>query len=293
MRARILKRFGIWACLALLTGLVAGCTKLALRLPSGLLPGLRQAMFEECDPTLAQAAMPAQVKLAEGLLRSDPFNRQLLLTVCMGLAGYAQLFVEEEDPARASDLYARAAEAGLRALGLKQVRIKADAPPRQVLSARLETCGEKELEALFWTALAWNAWIRLNLDRPAALGQLDLAAGLVLRVLEIDPGFFFGTGHVLMGTLLSARPPMLGGMPARARVHFEEALRINGGRVLLTQYYFARYYAVRVQDRELFRRLQQEIEDAPLSPPGEACLLNAVYKNKAARLRLSEEDLFL
>jgi hypothetical protein len=64
---------------------------------------------------------------------------------------------------------------------------------------------------LFWTTMAWNAWVNLNLDKPAAIGESALAEACLKRVLEIEPEFYHGAPYVLMGTLLAARPKMLGG----------------------------------------------------------------------------------
>jgi hypothetical protein len=152
--------------------------------------------------------------------------------------------------------------------------------------------GDHKLEALFWTTMAWMSWINLNLDQPAALAQTGVAQRYLERVLEMDPGFFHGAPHILMGTTYAARPKMLGGDPARARRHFEAARELSAGKFLLAPYYEARYYAVQVQDKELFTTLLQEIEDTAPDQLREVCLINAVVKEKAKRLAARKEELF-
>src|SRR5262245_26384929 len=59
---------------------------------------------EEPDYDLARAAMPAQIKLVEGLIASAPRDRELRRMAAEGLAGGSFLFVEDESPARAKAL---------------------------------------------------------------------------------------------------------------------------------------------------------------------------------------------
>jgi hypothetical protein len=228
---------------------------------------------------MAAQSLPANLKFMEGLLKNDSSNRQLLTALCMGYSGYALLFVEEESPKRASHLYLRAKEYGLRALNGTE-------------AAALKHIRKDGVEPLFWTTMAWMSWINLNLDQPLALAQIRTAQTYLDRVLEIDPAFFYGAPHILMGAALAARPPMLGGDAARAKEHFEAAKEIAGGKFLLGPYYEAKYYAVRVQDKEHFTELLESIEGASPDELKEVCLINAVVKEKAERLHTRIDELF-
>ena len=86
---------------------------------------------------------------------------------------------------------------------------------------------------------------------------------------------------------------MLGGSPQEALALFERAIDENQGRFLLAKLYCARYYAVRVQDRDLFFRLLDEIDQADAQGLEEVCLLNAAARQKARELRDRVDDLFL
>lgn len=262
---------------------LTGCVRLALWSSPSLIPNLTQAVFEECDPDLARQSLPADLKLMEGLLKSDPENNQLLTALCMGFTGYAMLFVEEENPERASQFYLRARDYGLKALGLLN---------KKIILSRLMTVQEKDIEALFWTTMSWNAWINLNLDKPAALAQLTIAQAFLERVLDMKPDFFHGAAYVLMGSILAARPALLGGDEARARECFEKAIDLSHGTFFLAHFYFARYYAVRVQDRGLFFKLIKDVENTSPDELKEACLINAVMQQKTKRLKEMVDELF-
>ncbi|MBW2609052.1 MAG: hypothetical protein JRC68_01765 [Deltaproteobacteria bacterium] len=269
----------------------SGCLQFALRLSPTLFPNLASSIFEECDPELAKSSIPANMKLLEGLLKGDPKNRQILTTLCMGFCGYSLLFVEADNPERASDLYLRSRDYGIKALGEKGLSLKdlniAD------LESALMSIGEKEIEALLWTSISWNAWINLNLDKPAALAQLRSAQACLERVVEIDPDYRHGLPRILMGANLSARSRMFGGDTEKAKNHFEKALNLSDRKYFLAQYYFARYYAVRVQDRELFSKLIKEIIQGDPYELRDVCLINRVMHVKAQKLREMSDELFI
>ena len=198
-----------------------------------------------------------------------------------------------EDPERASGLYLRARDYGMRALGEKGVRLKDTKDRKDDLQRVLQTLGREDLEPLFWITVSWNAWINLNLYKPGALAQLNASQAFLDRVMEIDASYFQGLPHILMGVSLSARPPMLGGNVKQAKEHFDKALQLSHGKFFLAQYYFARYYAVRTQDKALFLRLTGEIEKMNPGELREVCLINAVTQRKAKQLREMVDDLFI
>jgi tetratricopeptide (TPR) repeat protein len=271
----------------------SGCMQVALRASPSLFPNLAATIFEECDPELAKASIPPNLKLLEGLLKNDPENQKILTTLSMGFAGYALLFVESEDPERASALYLRALEYGTRALGDKGAPLRnRDAGPEPLRGA-LKTMDQNDLEPLFWTTLSWNAWINLNLDKPSALAQLSASEACLKRVLELDDHFFYSAPHILMGASLAARPPLLGGNPEKARIHFEQAMQQTDRKFFLAQVYFAKYYAVRVQDKELFARTVAEVVHGNPQELPDVCLINRVMQRRAQELQKQAEDLFI
>jgi len=263
----------------------AGCTSLAVNAASSLLPNLTSVFFEECDLELARQSLPAQLKLTEGLLKNAPGNREFLTALCMGYTGYAMLFVEEENPERASRLYQRARVYGLRAIGIEK-------PIHQAIQDRLKEIDAGDIQPLFWIAMSWNGWINLNLDKPAALGELSTAEACLDRVMEIDPDYFFGTPYLIAGSMLAARPTMLGGNTAKAKDYFSRAMAASNGAFFLAPYYYAKYYAVRVQDKALFLELIRRVEQGRPDQLKEVCLINAAVQQKIKGLKETADELF-
>ena len=267
--------------------------KIMLRSSPSLYQNFSEAIFEECDPELAKESIPANLKIMEGLLKSDPDNKDILRLLCMGYSGYALLFVEENDPNRASDLYLRAREYGRRALGHKGLIFSRENINRAALQEVLSGMGSRDLASLFWFTLSWNGWLNLNLHQPAALGQLTLAQTCLERIIEIDPAYFHGPPCVLMGVIYSARPKMLGGDVKKSKGYFDKAFELSHRKFFLVHYYYARHYAVRTQDKGLFLKIIKEIEQGDPQALKGACLINQSIKLKTHELRQMADDLFL
>ena len=287
-RLRLSRLFAVILSLTLL----GGCARLAIRLSPSLVENLKGSLFEECDPEFAREAIPANLKILEGLLKSDPGNKRILTALSMGFGGYALLFVESEDPARASRFYLRSRDYGVRALGNKGEVLSHPDRREEGIQRGLQGMDKDDLEALFWTTFAWNAWINLNLDKPAALAQLGASQACLKKILEIDSTYFYGLPYILDGVMLAARSPMFGGDVGQARSRFQRAMEISHRHFFLAQYYCAGTYAIRTQDKELFRSLIQEIIHGDAQALREVCLINTMIQRKAKALEQQMHELF-
>ncbi len=112
---------------AALALLLTGCSmsQMVVRTSTPMLDGGITAMNHETDLVLAKDAIPASLKMLEGMLEKDPGNGLLREYAAQGFYGYGYGFVEDDDPRRASALYRRGfdhAQQALRAAGLKHRR---------------------------------------------------------------------------------------------------------------------------------------------------------------------------
>jgi hypothetical protein len=67
---------------------------------------------------------------------------------------------------------------------------------------------------------------------------------------------------------------------------------LTGGKFLMTYVYYARSYAVQIQDEALFEELLTTVEKASLDILPEFRLANAIAKKKAQLLLSKKSDLF-
>lgn len=299
-------RRGLGAALAAATLVGSGCSikKMAVGALASSLAESGDVFASDDDPELVRDATPFALKTTEALLVEAPTHRGLLLSACSGFAQYGYAFVQSEadrvegtDPARATELraralrlYLRAREYGLRGLevgrpGLRDALLKD--PGAAVASTRKD-----EVSLLYWTAAAWGAAISVGKDRPDLLADSSVVRAMVERALALDETFDRGAIWELMISI-EGLPAAMGGSPARARSAFEKAVAMSGGGRASTYLALAEAVSIPAQDRAEFDRLI----DAALAidPDREPAsrLANLVAQRRARLLRERVADLFL
>ncbi len=275
--------------------LIQGCgiiTQLTIGATSGIIDGGFQAMNRETDLQLASQAIPADLKLLDGLILKAPDNKDLLLLGAQGYTSYALGFVEDSSKTRASLFYLRARDYGLRILFENDDFKKAFSGDVTDFKNVLNEFGKDEVPAIFWTANAWANYINLNLDDVNAIADLPKVEAMMDFVLKYDDSYFYGGVHLFFGTIQASLPAMFGGDTASARVHFDRALRISDGKFLMVYYYYAKTYAVMTQNKELFESMLHEVIDAPENLLPEQNLANEIAKSKSEELLKHESDYF-
>ena len=140
----------------LLTGILAtlilsACSmgKMVVQGTESIMDSSVETMNRETDLELAREAMPANLKLIEGMLIEDPGNTGMRLYAAEGFYGYAYGFIELEDSERASRFYRRCYNHALQALQDTGIQVN----PESISPAELETAmgkaGGKSVPALF------------------------------------------------------------------------------------------------------------------------------------------------
>ena len=250
------------------------------------------AMQEESDPTLAEKAIPANLKMLEGLLKQDSDNVWILENLAQGFCGYAFSFVEDTEPDRASSLYARGKDYALRATIIRTGREKWQDLSLDEWSRALKEVEVADQPALFWLGQCWGGWLMQNLDSVEAFADIPRLEILMKKVHELNPAFHHAGPSLFLGTFYGGRSRMLGGNPEKSRHHFEEALELTENKYLLVRLLFAKTYAVQNQNRQLFKSQLQAILQAPPNLFPEQRLANEVARKKAAQLLDQIDELF-
>ena len=280
--------------LALLLPLLAACSmgQMVARSSTSILDGSIAAMDRETDLALAEAAMPANLKLIEGLINEDPGNLELLASAAQGFYGYAFGFVELKDQRRAEALYARGFEFGRR--GLERLGVTLDfhsALPDEVERA-VARLGDEAVPLLFWTASCWAKQIDLNRDDPARLAEISATERLMHRILELQPDYYYGGVHLFYGVYFGSRAPMLGGDFARSEQEFARASAVTRGKLLLVDVLQAEYLERQRLDQQRFRQLLTRVVDTPPGSFPEMALANQIARARAQYLLNTESEWF-
>jgi hypothetical protein len=274
--------------------LLSACSlgQLVVRGTTSILDSGLDAMNRESDLQLAREAMPANLKLLEGMLIEDPHNTTLRLYAAEGFYGYSFGFIEPEDTGRAKVLYRRCYTHARAALAAAGLTLDPETASADELAGAVGTLDRRAVPALFWTASCLGKWIDLNRDAVSSVASLANAAALMQRALELDEGFYHAGPHLFFGVYYGGRPPLLGGDFARASRHFARADELNAGNLLMVDVLQAQYLDRQRLDRDAFHTHLRHVLDAPADLDPELMLINGVAKAHAARLLEYETDWF-
>jgi hypothetical protein len=285
------------ARLAVLLGtltLLTACSmgQMVVRGSQSILDSGIESMNRETDLQLARDAMPANLKLLEGMLLEDPHNTELLIYAAEGFHGYSFGFVESEDPARAKLLYRRCYTHAQQALQLAGVDVDPETAAPGVAESAVSKAGKKAVPALFWTASCLAKWINLSRDDISSVASLANTAILMQRVMELDDEFYYGGPHMFFGVYYGGRAPMLGGDYARSEEEFRRAAEINDDKLLIVDLLQAEFLDRQRLDQQAFHQHLTAIIAAPDDLYPEMALVNGIAKQKAAILLDYEDDWF-
>jgi hypothetical protein len=260
------------------------------------------SFFEEEDVDLAEAATPSNLKLIEGLIKGSPNNPKLLLMGCRLYTSYAFGFIQEvysadeeraaKNNKRAKAFHLRAKDYGFRVLEKNPDFKNTVNGSYDDFDKALKTFGKDQVEPLFWTAYAWANLIDLSKDDTDSIANLGKVESMMKRVMELDENYYNAGPHLFYMVYYGSRPPLLGGNPEKAAFHYNKAKEINQGKFLMEDVMYAMYYAVQVQDRELFEKLLKNVLDTPGSVLPRERLTNELAKRKAETLLSLADELF-
>jgi hypothetical protein len=251
-----------------------------------------EAMNRETDLQLASEAMPANLKLIEGMLIEDPNNSELRLFAAEGFYGYSFGFIELEDPDRARTLYRRCYTHALRALQQSGMKVDPESSSMEELQTAVDRTGKSSVPALFWTASCLGKWIDLNRDNPTGIAGLSSAATMMQRVMELDNEFYYGGAHMFFGVYYGGRSPLFGGDFALSEQSFSRAAEINDNKLLLVDVLQAEFLDRQKLDQQAFHTRLEKVINAPDDLYPEMALVNGISKQRAEHLLTHEKDWF-
>jgi hypothetical protein len=258
--------------------LSTGCSmsKMVVRGTLSIMDGSVDAMNRETDLALAAAAIPANLKLIEGLINEDPNNTLLREYAAQAFYGYSFGFIEDTDRQRASALYLRCLDNAQQALNQSGVALSVMKARPDDVEAAVADAGQRAVPGMFWTASCLAKWVDMNRDDPMA----------------VDERFYYGGAHIFFGVYYGSVAPMFGGDYAKSEQHFAAATSITGGRLLMVDLMYAQFLARQRLDREAFHQRLTRVIGAPDDLYPEMALANAIARDKARKLLAKEDEWF-
>jgi hypothetical protein len=285
---------GRTVAMLMLAVLITGCStsQIVVRGAMPLMDGGLEAMNRETDLELASSAIPATLKMLEGMAIGDPGNTQLRIYLAQGFYGYTYSFVEQESPTRAVALYTRCLEHARAALDSQGFNVDVEAATLDELDAALAKTSKRAVPALFWSASCMAKRTDLDRTSPFGIAQLARAARLMQRVLTLEEDYYYGGPHMFFGVYYGGRAPMFGGDYALSAQHFEQARNATSGKLLIVDVLYAEYLARQEMDRLAFHKHLTAVVEAPDNLLPEMAFANQVAKQRARYLLSKEAEWF-
>lgn len=280
--------------LIFLTFVLSACLpnkKLTVGTTAMLLEEVAKASLRQSDLRIIREGMPAYLMLIDGMIQAWPDNDQLLIAGAQSYSSFASLFSEDQNKEYANMLYEKGKQYSLRALEIRGIKNPMEKPYDEFIEG-LKKLQKRDVPTLFWAATCWANWILLNLDSVEAISQLPRVEGMMKRVLELDEKFYYGGPHLFMGVWFATRPKMAGGDLKKAKEHFAKAFDFGEGKFLTSYVYFAKYYALSIQDKNLFISTLKKVLETPTNIEPDLTLINSIAKKMARELLDHTEEYF-
>lgn len=257
------------------------------------------------DPEFVGQAVPFSLKLIESLLAESPNHRGLLFAASSGYTQYSYVYIQQlaeqlerddlpksrEESARATNLYLRARDFGLRGLETKHkgfgTLLRSD--PR----AAVQRTKADEVPLLYWTGVSWGAAIALSKDNPALVAEQPQVEALIDRAYALNPNYEHGAIDQFLISYESARQGLKGDSTARSKMHFDRAVSLSKGQLASPYVAYAESVCLPQQDLAEFDAMLRQALAVNPDARIEWRLSNVVMQRRARWLLSREDDLFL
>jgi tetratricopeptide (TPR) repeat protein len=275
-------------CLAL-PGCYSG-QQLILDKATGLFKEIALSANRQSDVSLVRQGLPSYLLMIDGLIQSFPEDPDIHLAGAQAYAFYASLLDETESSRAAQNIH-RAKIYALKSLHLTPLFKGVLDGSLDRFQEALQKTDQTHVSLLFMAGSIWGTWIAQGPDPVEGMADLSKVEAIMDKVLQLDPGIYYGGPHLFKGILLSARPVQFGGDLKKADSHFKQALAYSKDKFLMTSVYYAQYYAKQRLDRELFVATLNKVLSIPVDSEPDLTLSNTLAHQKAKKL-LSQVDEF-
>ena len=193
--------------------------------------------------------------------------------------------------ARARRLYLRAHNYGLRGLEVEHANFQNALGKDPKAAAGLTKA--KDVPLLYWTAVSWAAAISVSKDNPELIADVPKVEALIDRALALDESYDQGAIHTFLITYEMSRTGGTHDPVAKAREHFERAVKLSNGQMAGPMVALAESVSVQTQNVSEFKSLlERALAINPDARP-ESRLVNLVMQRRARWLLSRTDDLFL
>jgi len=233
-------------------------------------------------------------KLEEGIKIMEEILAKESDYETMVLLSHSYYFFAEfhDDKIRKLELHEKGLNAGEMALGkIEKFAQAMKGGAKEEDAVKILT--KENIEALYWTAANLARWAKYSSfsKRVAAKSRIRY---LWDKIHEIDATYFYGGAYRFFGGYYSLVPTITGDNdPVKSKEMFDKCVEV-APQYLETKVLYAEAYCThgKVKNKELFKKLIDEVINADLQKYPEIMPENKIAQEKAKKLLLQETELF-
>ena len=153
-------------------------------------------------------------------------------------------------------------------------------------------------DGLLWVGVGLAGAINQNKDDIQLVAHLAKARAIFERIAQLDEGdndrdpTLRALPHIALASMAVALSKAMGGDPVLGQKHFQRAMEITQNKFLLAKVFYARRYAVAVQDKALFEKALVEVLQTDPAIWPEQRLANEIAHRRARRYLKNEKEWF-
>lgn len=249
---------------------------------TSLLTGLTDSLYQQKDIELVKDGAPSYLLLVEGLIKSNPKNKDFLKLGIQLFSAYSAAFVKDQERNRIFS--EKSKEWAISLLNTYPNFKKSKNTDFEIFEKQINKFSKKDIDYVFWAANAWIMWIISNTENLEALLDLPKARALIDRIYVLDSSYYYGAPHLFYGIFYSFLPEVYGGDLKKSQKEFEEALKYSDDKLLLTKVSYAQYYLKAINDKNKFKQVLEEIINTDTDKYPEQRLMNILAQKQAKEL---------
>jgi predicted anti-sigma-YlaC factor YlaD len=294
--------------LALFAVLLNGCfiKSIAMNSVADGLADQGDVFSSDDDPELIRQAVPFSLKFMESILSATPHHFGLLTALAKNFTEYSYAYVKSESDYIADENYPKSQELKLRAkrlykralkYGLRALDERHDKFSQLVMTdpkaAAAKVTNKEEVDALYWTGVAWMAAISVSKEDPELMSEIPQAEALIYRAYTLEPDYDKGSIHEFLITYEAGKPVLMGGSTKHAKEHFDRAVELSKGQDVSAYLNYAEAVDLKQQNREEFEQmLSKALAIDPDKDPSTR-LVNLIMQKRARWLLARADTLFV
>jgi tetratricopeptide (TPR) repeat protein len=258
--------------------------------------GQRESLLTEANEAWEQRDEASQVKKAIDAWREateiNPKDADALVSLARAEYFLADCHINFE--ADSKERYKKILESATRSAERALMALSDEFTEKMRSGWRIEEAvtvlDERAVPALYWRSSALGKWATAD-GFATLLSYKDEVKAIMQRCLDLDQAFYFYGPDRYFGVFYGRAPAMSGGDLGKSKHHFEISLS-KYPNYFATRVLMADDYAVKAQNKELYRELLQYVIDGDPESLPEAAPENRCEQRKAKILLEDIEERF-